>query len=75
MILLFFKNISKKQVEVASIFYPSKLYRQVTSKWRQLFIYQNYFKKTRWYDMEICLYWRVSVILTLIWHVESVGAT
>ena len=73
--LLYFKIISEKQVEVVPIFCPSKLYHKTTSKWSRLFDYWNYIKKARRYDQEICLYWRVSVILTLVWHVESVGIT
>ena len=75
MIFCLSKTHQKKHIEVVPIFSPSKLYRKIISKRRRLFAHQNYIKKARQYDVEICRNWRVSVILILVRRVESVGIT
>ena len=51
------------------------LNRKCTLKWRRLVAHQNYIKKVRQNDVEICRYWLVDVISALMQHLESVGIT
>ena len=74
MIFGFSKTHQRKHVEIASIFHPSKLYRKITSKWRQAFAHWYCIKKTPKQNKKKNAWRRNSLILTCH-HNFNIGST